>query len=386
MSDPYLFGNDIIPGLPDDYQPVVQYVLDLIVDFGSDATQPFLKAVGDLGKSKGNWAKLDGGVQLLSVDVAGAITEARNAIERGNASFASAWVGRGAESFAAYVQLLINAIKSVETSATTTAAAVALFRQALHQLWSDILKATIKLGTDILTQINSAAPGESDQGKKKKAAKGGVVALITVFVSWGADILSALLAIDREKFLAYDKLREAAKVPDGVKDIGPSNIPTGAAARHWDGPSGYQLPMPNGTAADPAWNQQQVKDHWKPKSVASPTFSAVEGGRGVAVDTEMMQELINVFRGNGIYWTKAVNAQAKAQVAHFTSDAFGFAGKDFRAQLQPVLIRDYLLYIGSDGRMDALGGLLDKINEAYGHDDKVSSQVMSQYLTNGPVL
>jgi hypothetical protein len=383
MGDEHISAYKFIPTLPTDYQPAVQYLWDAATDVASGLGQKVLKAAGDLAKAKGDPDKLLAGATILKVDVAGAVGQARGAIERGNASFTTAWIGRGAEAFANYVPLLTAAIKAVEDSAIATADAVNHFALALKELWNSIILATIDFGKQVVGAIN-AAPGDDD-GKKKKNAFGSVMVIIESFVGFARDIVAALMKIDIEKYHAFDKLSAAAKTPSDLVDVG-GGPTSGRAAMHYMGPTGWQLPVPNATAVDPDWDPTQIKDRWKPKSEHSPAFSQVPGGRGVEIDTQMMQELIDVFRKNGEHWNRALTRQIDATLNNFHPDSFGFAGKDFHARLQKVLIRDYILYLHSDARMDALGDLLDRINEAYGASDQQSSNVLREYITNEPVL
>jgi hypothetical protein len=382
MGEEYVSAYDLIPTLPGDYQPAVKYLWDVVFDVTSEGAQKVLAAARDLAKVKGNPDKLLGGATILKVDVAGAISQARGDIERGNASFSTAWIGRGAEAFANYVPILTGAIQVVENNAIATADAVNHFALAVKELWNSIILATIDFGQKVVEAIN-AAPGDDDK-KKKKNAFGSVMAIVGSFVSYAREIVAALMTLDIEKYHAFDKLNAALKPPGELVDVGGG--PSGRAAMHYVGPTGLQLPMPNETSVDPDWNATEIKDRWKPKSEHSPAFSQVPGGRGVAIDTGMMQELINVFRNNGQYWDRAQNRQIDATLNYFHPDNFGFAGKDFYAKLQTVLTRDYILYLHSDERMDALGNLLDRINEAYGANDQQSSNVLREYITNKPVI
>jgi len=383
MGNGYLSGRDVIPTLPGDQQPGVQYLWDVVFDVSFDAAQKVLQAARELAKVKGNPEKLLAGATILKVDVAGAISGARGDIERGNASFSTAWIGRGAEAFANYVPILTGAIQVVENNAIATADAVNHFALAVKELWNSILLATIDFGHKVVAAIN-AAPGDDDK-KKKKNATGSVMAIVESFVAYAREIVAALMKLDIEKYHAFDKLNTALKPPGELVDVG-GGPSSGRAAMHYVGPTGRQLPMPNETSVHPGWDATEIKDRWKPKSEHSPAFSQVPGGRGVAIDTGMMQELINVFRNNGQHWDRALERQIDASLNYFHPDNFGFAGKDFYAKLQTVLTRDYILYLHSDERMDALGNLLDRINEAYGANDQQSSNVLREYITNKPVI
>ena len=384
MKDDYVSPNDTWPMLPIDqgFREAAKRAWDYIQDIDWGAGTKFLEGVRDAVDVRGDPDKLDGGVKLLYSEVAPSVGEARSAIERGNTSFTTAWIGRGAEAFAGYVPILTGAITQVEENAKLTAEAVGDFRQALQALWIQIVEHISTLVNDVYAALMSATGKDADA--KKKSAKPAVLNLVMAFVNFVKNIYVELQKLVAEKYKADDKI---AKVEGGRTNlVNLGSGPGGMAAMHFVGPTGYQLPMPNTTAADPNWDPTQIKDRWMPKSEHSPAFAQVPGGRGVAIDTGMMQELINVFRDNGTYWNKAMTNQIKVNLNYFTPEAFGAAGQKFYQRVMTVMTRDYLLYLHSDARMDALGGLLDKINEAYGAEDQHSSQVFNEYITNEPIV
>jgi hypothetical protein len=384
MKDDYVSPHDTWPMLPIDagFREAAKRAWEYIFDIDWDAAGKFLEGIRDAVDVRGDPDKLDGGVKLMYGEVAPSVGEAREAIQRANASFTTAWIGRGAEAFQGYVPILTGAITQVETNANLTAEAVGDFRLALQALWIQIVEHISTLVNDVYTAVMSAS-GKDAEGKKK-SAKPAVLNLVMAFVNFVKNIYVELEKLDAEKYKASDKI---AQVDAGHTQLVPvGSGPGGRAAMHYVGPTGYQLPVPNTTAADPNWDPTQIKDRWMPKSQHSPAFSQVPGGRGVAIDTGMMQELINAFRDNGTYWNKAMTNQIKVNLNYFTPQAFGAAGQKFYQQVSKVMTRDYLLYLHSDARMDAVGGLLDKINEAYGAEDQHSSQVFKEYITNEPIV
>jgi hypothetical protein len=322
---------------------------------------------------RGKPEKLDGGVQLLKADVAGAVGAAKFAIEQADASFRGAWTSHGGDAFGNYVLLLTGAMGKVQVSANGAADAIAAFRSALQALWIEIINATYKAGVDVLNAVSTLG------GDKKKGERTAAIAkIVAAFVEFGARLLSELMKLDAEAYKSRDLLRAADAEFQGLKDV--QRNPTGRAAMHYTGPTGRQLPMPNNDIVDPNWGAQQIRDYWKPRHDLN-TFFKVEGGRGVQIDTHAMQNMINAFRGNGEFWTKAQNKQIEASINHLTPDAFGSIGTEFYADATKLLNQHYILYLHSDTAMETVANLLALVNKEYGAVDAAASRVLLEYLT-----
>jgi hypothetical protein len=231
------------------------------------------------------------------------------------------WQGTTAIAFMDYTPRLIAAITTLETSCETTADAIAAYRSGLMEIWSTVITETSSAVAKTI-----GAPGEKDKDKKAKQ----VVNIINAWVSWAGNLWAAYIKLDEANYKALDKIGQALAAPAGLVNV------KGRNDTHYDGPSGFQLPMPTDVSLTPDWRPDEVRQRWQLKPGAS-----------VEVQMEPFKKLIQGLRDNGDFWNAAYKKQIEAWLA-MPPKAFSVIGGSFYESLSKVLARDYITYLYSD--------------------------------------
>jgi uncharacterized protein YukE len=357
MAPPYLYSTDVIPGLPDDLRPIGQQFYDKATDATYDVAQAILSTLQNLGKAKGDPAALQTGETKIRVDVktqvTQAITDLNAALDGFNRN--GAWKGSGANAFFDYTPRLVSAMQTLEGNCTSTADAIASYRAGLMDLWQEVIKETSNAVGQTLGAL-------ADNDPKKRAAT--VVNIVNAWVGWAGNLWAAYVKIDEAGYQAMDKIGAVLNAHSGLVDV------KGQDNEHYDGPVGYQLPMPTDVSLSVDWTDQQVKDHWQ-----------LDGSSSVGIEFEPFMTFVQALRDNGDHWNQAYKLQIQAWLA-MPESAFSVVGGKFYAELSQALTQDYLTYLYSDERMDMLANLMDKVADAYGQTDAHHGQLIREYLAN----
>jgi hypothetical protein len=345
---------EVFPQLPSDLRAIGKELYDKATDATYDVADSILTTLQHLGRAKGDPAALQRGETMIRVDVKSQVTQARTSLAAALDGFnrSGYWQGSGSNAFFDYTPRLCNAIATLETNCVNTADAIAAYRAGIMDLWETVIRET------------SAAVGKTIAALTQKTKKDLVVNIINAWVSWAGNLWAAYIHIDEAGYKALDKIGQVLAAPAGLVNI------KGENNQHYDGPVGYQLPMPTDVSLSPDWSAHDVKQRW-----------VLKGGASVAIEFEPFNKLVQAVRDNGNFWNGASKRQIDAWLA-MPSSAFSVIGGSFYDTLSQVLSRDYLTYLYSDMRMDNLANLMDEVGNAYGQTDAHAGRLIREYITN----
>jgi hypothetical protein len=305
---------EVFPQLPPDLRAIGKDLYDKATDATYEVAESILTTLVHLGKAKGDPAALQRGETMIRVDVKSQVTQAKTSLAAALDGFnrSGYWQGSGSNAFFDYTPRLLNAMTTLETNCTNTADAIAAYRAGIMDLWETVIKET------------SAAVGKTIGALGQKTKKDLVINIINAWVGWAGNLWAAYIHIDEAGYKALDKIGQVLAAPGGLVNIkGESNL-------HYDGPAGYQLPMPTDVSLSPDWSAHDVKQRWE-----------LKGGASVAIEFEPFNRLVQTIRDNGTFWNTASKKQLDAWFA-MPADAFSVVGGSFYDTLSQALSRDYV--------------------------------------------
>ncbi len=348
-------SSDVFPGLPPDLRDIGKSLYHNAVDATYDVADAILDTLKNLGQAKGDPEALQKGETMIRVDVKSQITQAKTNLQASLDGFNrfGGWQGSAANAFMDYTPRLIAAITTLETSCETTADAIAAFRAGLMEIWATVISETSKA-------VGQTIGALSDKKNKAKL----VVNIINAWVSWAGNLWAAYVKLDEAKYKALDKIGQALSAPPGLVTV------KGRNDLHYDGPTGFQLPMPTEVSLDPNWSTDAIRQRWQ-----------IKPGASVEVQTEPFKKLIQGLRDNGDFWNAAYKKQIDAWFA-MPQKAFSIIGGPFYEKLSSVLARDYITYLYSDQRMEHLANLMDEVRTSYGQTDAHAGTLFREYIAN----
>jgi uncharacterized protein YukE len=313
-----------------------------------------LETLNTIRRLKGNPQALHDGESIIRSEVKTHVTEAKSALKAGLDGFNSggAWEGSSANAFFDYTPRLLSAIGTMEQRCEGIANSIAAIRDGIAAMWKDVIDATLKAAEGSAAALNGKNAGDV------------VAGIATAWTGGIRGLISAFFALYDVRFQAMDTLNSAAANTTDLTNVAARSY------KEYDGPAGYQLPMPTEVSLSPDWTTNDLKSHWRLKT-----------GDQFQVQLEPLHALEQTVRANGDFWTSADRALTRAWFA-MPPDAFSIAAKDYYTRLCDVLATDSITYSFADGRMDQLGNLLGQVGTAYGDSDAHATRLTRDYLRN----